>query len=110
MPLDYPISYPSEYSTSKKANDISIKWAKISLDHFHNSSPQFDFNQTLFGICQGGIYEDLRKSGLEQMIELDFEGYAVGGLSVGEPKKIIYEMTDFSTEMLPEAVERNGAQ
>ena len=101
MPLDSPAGYPSDHSTSKKANDISIKWAKISLEHFKQSSPVYDNKQTLFGICQGGIYEDLRKSGLEQMIDMDFEGYAVGGLSVGEPKQIIYDMTDFSTEILP---------
>jgi len=100
MPLDYPVAYPSEYHTSKIANDISIKWEKISLDYFKESSSFYDYDQTLFAICQGGIYEDLRKICLEKLIELDFEGYAIGGLSVGEPKQILYDMTDFSTDFL----------
>jgi queuine tRNA-ribosyltransferase len=101
MPLDYPISYPSEHIKSKVANDTSIEWAKISIDYFKNSHSFYDYEQTLFGICQGGIYKDLREVGLFKMIDMDFEGYAVGGLSVGEPKQILYDLTEFSTEFLP---------
>ena len=101
MPLDYPVGYPSEYSKAKVANDISMKWAKVSLDYFKKSSSFYDYHQTLFGICQGGIYKDLRKLGLEKMIQMEFDGYAIGGLSVGEPKQILYDLTEFSSEILP---------
>jgi len=102
MPLDYPVAYPSEYHTSKIANDISIRWEKAGLDYFNETSSFYDYDQTLFAICQGGVYEDLRKICLEKLIELDFEGYAIGGLSVGEPTQILYDMTDFSTDFLPQ--------
>lgn len=101
MPLDYPAAYPAEYETAETANEISIDWAKKSLTYFKESSSYLDYHQTLFGICQGGTYKDLRKIGLERMLELDFQGYAVGGLSVGEPENILYDMTEFSAEYLP---------
>lgn len=101
MPLDYPVAYSADYQTAKSANDISIKWEKICLDYFNKQTPLYDYNQTLFAICQGGVYEDLRKISLEKLIELDFEGYAIGGLSVGEPRQILYDLTDFSTDFLP---------
>ena len=101
MPLDYPVGYPAEYSTSRHADEISIKWAKISLDYFKKSPSFYENSQTLFGICQGGIYKDLRKIGLQEMIKMEFEGYAIGGLSVGEPKQILYDLTEYSTEFLP---------
>ncbi|MBI5665742.1 MAG: tRNA guanosine(34) transglycosylase Tgt [Nitrospirae bacterium] len=58
--------------------------------------------QSLFGIVQGGIYKDLRKQSAEELIELDFDGYALGGLSVGEPKQLMYEMINYATPLLPQ--------
>lgn len=103
MPLDYPAGYPAEYETAKTANEISIDWAEKSITYFNESPTYLNYYQTLFGICQGGVFEDLRKEGLNRMIDLDFQGYAVGGLSVGEPDNLLYDMTEFSTEFLPEA-------
>jgi len=58
-------------------------------------------NQMLFGITQGGTYKDLRKEYIERLVEIGFDQYAIGGLSVGEPAEVIYEFTDLSTDYLP---------
>lgn len=57
---------------------------------------------SLFGIVQGGVYKDLRRQSAEELIELDFDGYALGGLSVGEPKQLMYEMINYTTPLLPQ--------
>ena len=61
-----------------------------------------EINQALFAIVQGGMYNDLRKQSAEQLIERDFDGYAIGGLSVGEPKELMYEVINFTTPLLPD--------
>ncbi len=102
MPLDRPVPYPSEKITAQKANRVTLDWLKISKDSFKNSYNYHDYDQVLFGIVQGGVYPDLRKYAAEETVALDFPGYSVGGLSVGEPQNIMYEMTDHTTEYLPE--------
>ncbi|MBI4687970.1 MAG: tRNA guanosine(34) transglycosylase Tgt [Nitrospirae bacterium] len=64
--------------------------------------PTAYFKQALFGIVQGGVYNDLRKQSVEELIAMDFDGYAIGGLSVGEPKEIMYEVMNYTAPLLPE--------
>ncbi len=101
MVLDECAPYPSDYKYTKDSMELSIKWAKESRVAFNNTEPLYGLQQNQFGIAQGGMYHDLRKEYLEQMIDIDFEGNAIGGLSVGEPTEMMYEITNLSTDILP---------
>ncbi|MCH8285487.1 tRNA guanosine(34) transglycosylase Tgt [candidate division KSB1 bacterium] len=102
MPLDKPIPYPSDKIDAQSANRLTIEWAKRSKESFENTKGYHNYKQVLFGILQGGVFTDLRKMAIEEMTELDFPGYAIGGLAVGEPKDLLFELTDFSTDFMPE--------
>jgi queuine tRNA-ribosyltransferase len=103
MCLDQCIAYPSDHKTAEDALALTTRWAmrciahKNTLDAGHNA---------LFAIVQGGMYPDLRKRSAEALIDMDFPGYAVGGLSVGEPKELMYEMGECSLALLPPAKPR----
>lgn len=104
MILDECPPYPPDggYEYVKNSMHLTHRWAKRSREAFLASEPKYGFTQSQFGIVQGGMYKDLRKISSEQMISLDFEGIAIGGLSVGEPNELMYEITDHNTEYLPE--------
>lgn len=102
MILDECPPYPAERSYVKNSMELTHRWAKRGREAFLNSSPYYGHDQAQFGIVQGGTYDDLRKESSEYMASLDFEGLAIGGLSVGEPTDIMYEMTDLNTDYLPE--------
>lgn len=102
MILDECPPYPSEYSYVKESMDLTFNWAKRGRDAFLKSDALYGHRQFQFGIVQGGTYKDLRKTSSEQMGSIDFEGLAIGGLSVGEPSDIMYEITDYNTDHLPE--------
>ena len=95
MPLDVCLEQPADYAQTKKALDITLDWARRSKAVERSQ-------QLLFGIVQGGSYNDLRKTCAEKLIELDFNGYALGGVSVGEAKDKIYETINFTAPLLPE--------
>ncbi len=97
MAFDECPPYPAEYKYVKNSLERTSRWAKRCKEAHANTE-----NQTLFGIVQGGMYKDLRKQSVEELIEIGFKGYALGGLSVGEPKDIMYEMLDYTTPLLPE--------
>jgi queuine tRNA-ribosyltransferase len=98
MPLDECTPYPCSYDYALEARDRTTRWAKRSLQEFKNHSQP---EQSLFGIIQGNVYEDLRKRSIEELAELDFSGYAVGGLSVGEPKIVTWEVLSYTIPSLP---------
>ena len=89
------MAYPAEYQYLKDSVDRTLRWAKRGKEAHKNN------HQMLFGIVQGGDYEDLRKYCAEELVKMDFDGYSVGGTSVGEPKKTMYEMVSYSTKYLP---------
>ena len=95
MCLDECTPYPATFKESEKSLNLTLKWAQLCKDAQTNSK------QALFGIIQGGSYLDLRKQAVERITEMDFEGYALGGVSVGEPKEIMYKVTDEITPLLP---------
>jgi queuine tRNA-ribosyltransferase len=96
MVLDDCVHYPCEKDYARTAMERTIDWAK-------RSKKAKDANkQLLFGIVQGATYEDLRRECAERLIPLDFDGYAIGGLSVGEPKNLMYNMAQIVLEILPE--------
>lgn len=101
MVLDECAPYPCSLNQAIQSNQLTVKWAKRSMAAYLSSTPQFEYEQTLFAIVQGSSYPEVRRESVRQLIELDFPGYAIGGLSVGEPKQIMYEITALCTEMLP---------
>ncbi|MCI5147857.1 MAG: tRNA guanosine(34) transglycosylase Tgt [Candidatus Electrothrix sp. MAN1_4] len=96
MVLDTCIPYPATLDEAQKATALTARWAKRCRE------TQSDTGQLLFGILQGGMYPDLRKPAAEELIEIGFDGYAMGGLSVGEPKELMHEMLDASVHLLPD--------
>lgn len=97
MPLDHVVPYPSDYEETREAMERTIRWAERSRKAHHNTK-----EQALFAIVQGGTYEDLREICSQELVKMDFPGYALGGLSVGEPKEQMYHLLDVSIPFLPE--------
>ena len=97
MVLDTCIPYPATLDEAQKATALTTRWAKRCRE------VQSPTGQLLFGILQGGMYPELRKSAAEELIEIGFDGYAMGGLSVGEPKDLMQEMLDASVHLLPDS-------
>ena len=95
MAFDECIPYPADYDYAKASTARTTRWAQRCKEVM--TSP----HQGLFGIVQGGMYKDLRTRSVNELVEMDFPGYAVGGLSVGEPKELMYEMLDHTVEQLP---------
>ncbi len=100
MCLDECTPYPATFLQAKESLALTVKWADLCIKSRNNTA------QALFGIIQGGIYPDLRKEAVEQLRHFDFDGYALGGVSVGEPKEIMYKITDSITPLLPETKPR----
>lgn len=101
MILDECPPYPADYGYVKNSMELTHRWAKRGRDAFNQTTSLYDHRQFQFGIVQGGTYPDLRKESSEYMASLDFEGIAIGGLSVGEPAELMYEMTNLNTDVLP---------
>ena len=95
MSFDECIHYPADYDYVKRSTERTIRWAKRGKDAHTRS------DQALFGIVQGGEFEDLRKYSALETVKLDFPGYAIGGTSIGEPKDVFLKMVDYSVPYLP---------
>ena len=96
MSFDECVGYPATYDYTKQSMESNSRWAKRCKDVHKNTE-----KQALFGIVQGGMYKDLREQSVNDLIELDFPGYAVGGLSVGEPTELMLDILKFTTDLLP---------
>ena len=96
MSFDECIPFPATYEYAKESTLRTLRWAKRGKNAFNNE------NQSLFGIVQGGAYEDLRKMSAEETVKMDFDGYSIGGTSVGEDKDTMYKMIDWAIKYLPE--------
>jgi len=102
MVLDECTTYPCSLKQAIDSNELTLNWAKRSLNAFQSSEPFFGYQQTLFAIVQGSTYEEVRRRSATELVAMDFPGYAIGGLSVGEPKDVMYEMTAVCNSILPE--------
>ncbi len=102
MPLDECTPYPCEYEYAKKSKELTSAWALLNKEAFDKSDPLYGHKQFLFGIIQGSVYKDLRESSAMDLAKIDFDGYAIGGLAVGEPTEQMYELVDFTTDFMPE--------
>lgn len=101
MVLDECLPYPSDFEYARASVDRTVRWAERCKKAFLDSEDTYGHAQALFGIVQGSTYPDLRKACTEKLLEMDFDGYAIGGLAVGEPVELMYETTKFCTELLP---------
>ena len=96
MSFDECCPYPSTYEYTKNSMERTTRWAKRCKEAHKNID-----RQGLFGIIQGGFYKDLRKKSVEDLIQLDFPGYAIGGISVGEPKEEFLDILRYVTPLMP---------
>lgn len=101
MVLDECAPYPCDYDYAKKSVQLTSNWAVLNKNAFINSEPKYGHNQFLFGIIQGSVYKYLRKKSTEDLLGLDFDSYAIGGLAVGEPIDLMYELVDYTTDLMP---------
>ncbi len=95
MCLDECVSYPSSFEYTRDSVELTTRWARRCLDARSSDT------QKLFGIIQGGFYPDLRLRSAEDILSLDFDGFAIGGLSVGEPKSLMWDMVDTVAGLMP---------
>lgn len=101
MVLDECIKYPCEYSYAKESLELTHRWLDRSIEEFKISNSLYNRNQFLFPIVQGSTFKDLRIKSAEYVSKKNLPGNAIGGLSVGEPKEVIYENVDLVCNILP---------
>lgn len=102
MPLDECTPFPCEYEYALKSKNLTSEWAILNKEAFDSTNPLYGHEQYLFGIIQGSVYKDLREASAKDLLKLDFDGYAIGGLAVGEATETMYDITDFTTDFMPE--------
>ena len=98
MVLDECLPYPSSHEATRQSMDRTVRWARQAFTHFRQQEQD---RCSLFPIVQGSMFPDLRKACAEELLSLDAEGYAIGGLSVGEPRALSQEMVETTTPLLP---------
>ena len=96
MTFDECVPYPFSYSDTEISLDRSSKWTKRSLKAYKKKR-----GYGIFSIIQGGMYKELRRKSIEELSRMDFDGYAIGGLAVGEGKELMSDITDYCTDNLP---------
>lgn len=101
MALDECTPGTADYEYAKKSLDLTHRWLARGVKHFDETEPLYGYNQTFFPIVQGCTYKDLRKKSAEYIASLNREGNAIGGLAVGEPEDVMYEMIEVVNEILP---------
>ena len=101
MAFDECTPYPCDYNYAKNSMHLTHRWLKRCCDRFKMTDNKYDFRQSLFPIVQGSVYKDLRQQSAEEIVKYEQDGYAIGGLSVGEPHHLMYEMTETVTKIFP---------
>lgn len=102
MAFDECTPYPCEYGYARNSMEMTHRWLTRCIDRFDATEGKYSYNQTLFPIVQGSVYKDLRKQSAEFIASTNQQGNAIGGLSVGEPAEMMYEMTELVTDILPQ--------
>jgi queuine tRNA-ribosyltransferase len=102
MAFDECTPYPCEYGYARKSMEMTHRWLDRCITQFDSTTGKYGYSQTLFPIVQGSVYKDLRKQSAEFIASREREGNAIGGLSVGEPAEMMYEMTELVTDILPQ--------
>jgi len=108
MAFDECTEYPADRNRAQESLRLTMAWARRSIDHFRAHRDEVVWReelggrtQSLFGIVQGGVYTDLRRESAERLVEMGFDGYAIGGLSVGEPRELTLEVVNAVLPLLP---------
>lgn len=102
MAFDELTGIPAEYNDAKRAMHVTHRWLERCRTWLNNNPEYYGYKQTLFPIVQGNDFHDLRKESAKYITDFNAEGNAIGGLSVGEPEEIMYEITDIVTDILPQ--------
>ncbi|MDR7131134.1 queuine tRNA-ribosyltransferase [Algoriphagus sp. 4150] len=102
MAFDECTPYPCEYGYARNSMEMTHRWLTRCIERFDATEGKYGYNQTLFPIVQGSVYKDLRKQSAEFIASTNQQGNAIGGLSVGEPAEMMYEMTELVTDILPQ--------
>lgn len=106
MVLDECTEYPATYERARSSMELTSRWARRAFAHYRGPRAEFEQQRALFPIVQGGMYQDLRRASAEALLELNAYGYAIGGLSVGEPRDESLAMTEVVAPLLPQSKPR----
>jgi len=106
MPLDECPPSSADKGYVRKSGELTIRWAERARNRFLTTTPHYGYEQFQFGITQGGTFDELRAQSSRALVDLDFDGYAVGGMAVGEPAGEMYRMLELSHTILPESKPR----
>jgi len=101
MVLDECTAFPCEETYAEQSGEMTLRWAMRCRERFSATSSPYDKHQALFAIVQGSTFESLRMRSAHALVAMDFDGYAIGGLSVGEPAEVLYRITELCTDILP---------
>jgi queuine tRNA-ribosyltransferase len=101
MALDECLAYPASHEAANQAMLRTVRWAHSASQHYHRATEAAPSNSVLFPIVQGSMFADLRHACVSELLPLDAPGYAIGGLSVGEPRTLSLEMTEVTAPLLP---------
>ncbi len=101
MALDECTPYPCDYAYARRSMELTHRWLERGWEHFLATEPKYGHRQVFFPIVQGSVYPDLREISARTIREVPAEGYAIGGLSVGEPVEEMYRMTELVCDLLP---------
>jgi queuine tRNA-ribosyltransferase len=102
MAFDECTPYPCEYEYARKSMEMTHRWLSRCCERFDSTEARYGYEQTLFPIVQGSVYKDLRSRSAEYIASCQRDGNAIGGLAVGEPAELMYEMTEHVCSILPE--------
>lgn len=102
MAFDECTPYPCEYEYALQSMQLTHRWLERCITRFNITEPKYGYNQSLFPIVQGSVYKDLRRQSAENIASWNAGGNAIGGLSVGEPAEVMYEMTELVCDILPQ--------
>ncbi len=106
MVLDECTPYPVEHDVARLSMERTLRWAQRAQHQHRGVEPYYGYPQHHFGIVQGSVYPDLRTECARQLVDIDFDGYAIGGLAVGEEAEMMYDMIDVTNTVLPAAKPR----
>jgi queuine tRNA-ribosyltransferase len=101
MVLDECTPHPCDEDYARTSNAMTVRWAGRCRERLEQTSPRYGADQTLFAIVQGSVYPAIREASANALVAMDFAGYAIGGLAVGEPTDVMYRITEFCTAILP---------
>jgi queuine tRNA-ribosyltransferase len=102
MVLDLCAPYPCSHGQAEQWHEMTVRWAEMALEAKAETAELYGHRQELWAIVQGSVYSDLRRASAQALSNLDFPGYAIGGLAVGEPTTVFQEMVELSASLLPE--------